>query len=250
MPTDAHDDTEGRLRDRFQILGRHLEETLDDPTPMLAPLPSRTRRAPGRRSALVAAALILVGGAGLWMATQDSSGPAVVSTMGSQPATSGPTATTDPAFWPPLAEVHEHCIEDDETRALHADGDYPSEAVRTQHCELGYHDDLLKRVGTPDDVGPGAITSAALRDLSASNEFEAALAANGMDGNDVGTQQRAAGLWRAFQSRHAVPVVDQAGRQIGWFGDGFVTMEDMPAVRQDAEQAIAEFERNGTLPPS
>lgn len=249
MPTDVHDHTEDQIHGRFQVLGRHLERSLADPIRMPGALPSHSRRPPGRRRALIAAMLVLASGTGIWMANRSTTNPTVVSTIEGRPVTTGPVSPTDgsTAAWPPPGEVHEHCAENEQTKALYANGDYPSEAVREQNCESRYHD-LQVLVFTPDGIGPGTVSSAALRDLTASNEWHDALAAHGMDGNEIGTQRSAAELSHAFQNRHAIPVLNRTGQQIGWFGDGFVSLKDMAAVRADAERTIAEFEQSGTLP--
>lgn len=241
MPTETHNETEDRIRDRFQMLGRHLGDRLDDPAPA-PPSSARVHRSPRhalRRRVPAMVALLLIGGSLLWLIFrhgEPADTPAIVSAGG-------------PTTWPPAAEVHEHCVEDAQTRALYEKGDYPSEELRAQHCERMHHD-LLELVQTPDDVGPGAASSAALADPTASDEFDDALAAHGLSGNDLDIQVRSAELWRAFQTRHAVPVVDPNGQQIGWFGDGFISLEDLSAAQQEAERMIAEFGRTGVLPSS
>lgn len=238
MPTETDQGpTDEVIRARFHDLGHHLASA-DDLS--LSPPDRLPRRAAGSgRPALAAAAvLVLALGIGTWALGRGSDEPTTVSTDGSIPSTDvAPATTTEP--WPPHAEVHEHCIEDDPTRTE------PTPEIRAQACESFRHDDVLVGVMIDGEAGIGAVRSGDMNDDTA-DAFQDALVVDAVKDLD---QSKRDTLASAFQIRHAIPVVDRDGAQIGWWGSSFVSLDDMPAIRADAERIIAEFERTGTVSP-
>lgn len=259
MPTELHDPTGDELRRRFHELGSHLERSLDSAVSHHHAAPDPAVRSTRRRRMVlpVAAAFLLAAVGGAWLMSRGS-GDADVLLTGDVQAASQPDGSdrSDLPAWPPPGEVHEHCVEDDATRAMYSESGAVSEEIRAQHCERRFHD-LLVPVFTPDGLPDGAVSSAAMNDDTSSDELHALLTAHGLNSNDLAVQEAHQELWRAISNRHAMPVVDRDGEQIGWFGGGhepdeggFVSMEDMPKVRAEAERIIAEFERTGELPGS
>lgn len=258
MTTERNDPTDEDLRSRFHELGEHMERSLDAPVSLHRAATDRADSVPIRRRLLVpvAAALLVAAAGGAWFTSRSSDGNDIVVTedlhAASQPESSaGPSVWPE---WPPSGEVHEHCVEDEATREMYAGSNVVSEEIRAQHCERRYHD-LLVPVFTPEGMPDGAVSSAAMNDETASNELHELLTAQGLNSNNLAIQSAYQELWGAISNRHAVPVFDRDGQQIGWFGGGyepdqggFVSMEDMPKVRAEAERVIAEFERTGALP--
>jgi hypothetical protein len=259
MPTEPDLD-DVAIRARFHALGDHLESTLDasldGPADTLRALPDAAlgRHTPRRFLAAAAAIAVLAGaGAGAWFAASSRHHGDRVTTTDTPPVI-GPVVGPGEPF-PPIPPIHAHCKESAADEARYADGDYGTQAEREADCETVHHD-LPVRVVTPDELGPGVVSSLVfLGEGPGDADYKVALWSHGIDPNAVASQSGGSDLLDAYRNIHAAPVTGRDGAQIGWWGGGygdgqepFVSLDDLPKAQVEARKTIAMFDRVGMLP--